>query len=45
MLEKSSRLRKLGYRWDGELNWKDTQGEKLMRERIEQLIAEEGPRP
>ena len=33
------------YRWDGELNWKDTQGEKLMRERIEQLIAEEGPSP
>ena len=33
------------YRWDGELNWKDTRGEKLMRERIEQLITEEGPRP
>jgi hypothetical protein len=29
------------YRWDGELNWKDTQGEQLMRERIEQLIDEE----
>jgi hypothetical protein len=33
------------YRWDGELNWKDTRGEQLMRSRIEQLIAEEGPRP
>ena len=33
------------YLRDGELNWKDTQGEKLMRERIEKLIAEEGPRP
>ena len=33
------------YCLDGELNWNDTQGEKLMRERIEQLIAEEGPRP
>jgi hypothetical protein len=28
------------YRWDGELNWKDVKGEKLMRERIEKLVAE-----
>jgi hypothetical protein len=26
------------YRWDGELNWKE--GEKLMRARIEELLAE-----
>jgi hypothetical protein len=28
------------YRWDGELNWKETKGEKVMRERIEELLAE-----
>jgi peroxiredoxin len=28
------------YRWDGELNWKETKGEKIMRERIEELLAE-----
>jgi peroxiredoxin len=33
------------YRWDGELNWKETQGEKLMRARIEKLLAEKDPRP
>lgn len=33
------------YRWDGELNWKDRRGEKLMRERIEQLLAEKDPKP
>src|SRR5207244_5896329 len=33
------------YRWDGELNWKDTKGEKLMRDRIEKLLAEKEPKP
>jgi hypothetical protein len=28
------------YRWDGELNGKDVKGEKLMREKIEALLAE-----
>ena len=28
------------YRWDGELNWKDTKGEKIMRARIKELLAE-----
>ena len=32
-------------RWDGELNWKGARGEKLMRERIEQLLAEKEPKP
>lgn len=26
--------------WIGELNWKGAQGEKIMRERIEELLAE-----
>lgn len=33
------------YRWDGELNWKEVKGEKLMRERIEQLLAEKANVP
>jgi hypothetical protein len=33
------------YRWDGELNWKEVQGEKRMRERIEKLLAEKDPKP
>jgi hypothetical protein len=28
------------YRWDGELNWKETKGEKIMRKKIEELLAE-----
>jgi peroxiredoxin len=28
------------YRWDGELNWKGTNGEKIMRKKIEELLAE-----
>jgi peroxiredoxin len=32
------------YRWDGELNWKKTKGEATMRKRIEQLLAEPGPK-
>jgi hypothetical protein len=32
------------YRWDGELNGKALRGEKLMRERIEKLLAEKEPR-
>jgi hypothetical protein len=33
------------YRWDGELNWKEVQGEKQMRQRIEQLLAERESMP
>ncbi len=33
------------YRWDGELNWKTTKGEAIMRRKIAQLLAEAGPRP
>lgn len=29
------------YRWNGELNWNDFPGEKMMRQRIERLLAEE----
>jgi hypothetical protein len=28
------------YRWEGELNWKETKGEKVMRQKIEELLAE-----
>jgi hypothetical protein len=28
------------YRWDGELNWKETKGEPIMRKKIEELLAE-----
>lgn len=30
------------YWWYGELNWKGTEGEKIMRKRIEELLAEKG---
>ncbi|MSR60389.1 MAG: redoxin domain-containing protein [Planctomycetaceae bacterium] len=33
------------YRWDGELNWKNTKGEAMLRKRIEALLAEPGPKP
>ena len=33
------------YRWDGELNWKEVQGEKQMCQRIEQLLAERESMP
>ena len=29
------------YWWYGELNWKTTEGEKIMRKQIEKLLAEE----
>ena len=32
------------YRWDGELNWKGVKGEAVMRKKIEQLLAEHGPK-
>jgi peroxiredoxin len=32
------------YRWDGELNWKGAKGEAIMRKKIEQLLAEPGPK-
>jgi hypothetical protein len=28
------------YRWDGELNWKEANGEAIMRKRIKELLAE-----
>ncbi len=28
------------YRWDGELNWKETKGETIMRKKIKELLAE-----
>jgi hypothetical protein len=31
------------FRWDGELNWKKTKGEAILRKKIEQLLAEPGP--
>ncbi len=31
------------YRWDGEFNWQNAKGESIMRKRIEQLLAEDGP--
>lgn len=31
------------YWWYGELNWQGAEGEKIMRQRIEQLLAEEDP--
>ena len=33
------------YRWDGELNWKKAKGAAVMRKKIEQLLAEPGPKP
>jgi hypothetical protein len=32
------------YRWDGELNWKGAKGEVIMRRKIEELLAEPGPK-
>jgi peroxiredoxin len=32
------------YRWDGELNWKKTKGESMMRKKIEELLAEPDPK-
>lgn len=32
------------FRWDGELNWKDTKGEQILRKKIDQLRAEPGPK-
>jgi hypothetical protein len=28
------------YRWDGELNWKETKGEAILRKKIKELLAE-----
>jgi hypothetical protein len=30
------------YRWDGELKWMGTDGEAVMRKKIEELLAEKG---
>ena len=37
LVDKRGRVR---YRWDGELNWKDSKGEEAMRRKIEELLAE-----
>ena len=37
LVDKKGRVR---YRWDGELNWKETRGEEIMRRKIEELLAE-----
>jgi hypothetical protein len=39
LIDKKGNVR---YRWDGELNWKGTSGEKIMRKKIEELLAERG---
>jgi hypothetical protein len=37
LIDKKGHVR---YRWDGELNWQETKGEKIMREKIKELLAE-----
>jgi hypothetical protein len=37
LIDKKGNVR---YRWDGELNWKEVKGEKIMRKKIEELLAE-----
>jgi hypothetical protein len=37
LIDKKGNVR---YRWDGELNWKETKGEGIMRKKIEELLAE-----
>ena len=37
LIDKKGNVR---YRWDGELNWKETKGEAIMRKKIEELLAE-----
>ena len=37
LIDKKGNVR---YRWDGELNWKETNGEAVMRKKIEGLLAE-----
>ena len=37
LIDKKGHVR---YWWYGELNWKGAEGEKYMRERIEELLAE-----
>ena len=39
LIDKKGHIR---YWWYGELNWKGTEGEKIMRNRIEELLAEKG---
>jgi hypothetical protein len=40
LIDKQGNVR---YRWDGELNWQETKGEKVMRKHIEELLAEKEP--
>jgi peroxiredoxin len=37
LIDKKGKVR---YRWEGELNWRDVKGEKLMRQRIKELLDE-----
>jgi hypothetical protein len=37
LIDKKGNVR---YRWDGELNWKESKGEAIMRKKIEELLAE-----
>jgi hypothetical protein len=37
IIDKTGNVR---YRWDGELNWNGTKGEKILRNKIEELLAE-----
>jgi peroxiredoxin len=37
LIDKQGNVR---YRWDGELNWKNVNGEAVMRKKIEELLAE-----
>jgi hypothetical protein len=42
LIDKQGNVR---YRWNGELNFNGIPGEKLMRQRIEALLAEQDPKP
>ncbi len=37
LIDKKGNVR---YRWDGELKWKEVNGEEVMRKKIEELLAE-----
>lgn len=41
LVDKSGFVR---YRWDGELKWNRTDGESILRSKIEELLAEPGPK-
>jgi hypothetical protein len=37
LIDKQGKVR---YRWEGELNYRETKGESIMRKKIEELLAE-----